>query len=417
MKRPKVFLVGPPFSGHLHPLLGIGIGLQSVADVTLLSTPGGVATSEASGLAGRAILGEHEKAIWEIAEPGQHVKANPLLLYRQIKANVALLAGLKRELDAIFRIEKPDLVIADFTVPVAGLAAQQQGLRWWSTLPSPCVFETPDGPPAYFGGLRPATNALKHVQHALGRVATRFFKRSMWWLFQRSLVELGFPGIYRADGSERVYSPDRILALGVPEIEFPRCYPPHFHWMGPVLFTPPEHRPAPAFADDGRPHVLVTLGTHLPHAKAHLAKVIGEIASRHPQVVFHFSHGKAGADKYRAEGNFHEYAFISYTSHLPKYDLIVHHAGAGVLHHALSQGKPSVVHPLDFDQFDNAARLVSAGLALQARKPADLEPSILRALRDKPLHDRCHQMSAVLRRYDAVGDITRWVSELSVGAP
>lgn len=412
MKPKKVFLIGPPFSGHLHPLLGIGLRLQTEAEVTVLTTPGGVAAAASVGLRGRAILVEQEKAIWEIAEPGRDVKGNPFLLHRQLKANVALLAGMKKELDALFRDEKPDLIIADFTVPVAGLSAQQQGLRWWTTLPSPCVFETPDGPPAYFGGLRPATSSLQRGFHGLGRLATRCFKRGLWWLFRKEFRELGFPGIYRADGSEEVYSPERILALGIAELEFPRTYPAHFQLIGPVLLTPPDDGPQPVFANDGRPHVLITLGTHLPHAKARLAEEIQVIAQRHPQIVFHFSHGRAGADQNRRENNFHEYAFVSYARHLPKFDLIVHHAGAGVMNHALLHGKPSVVYPLDFDQFDNSARLVAAGVALRAQKLSDLETVIIRALQDEALRSRCQIMSTVMQRYDAAGDIARWVSQL-----
>lgn len=411
MTRKKVLFVGPPFSGHLHPLLGIARRVAEVADVLVLSTPGGARSAQAAGLPARHIMAEHEQRVWEIAEPGSDVKNHPLLLYRQLKGNVGLMVAMKHELDAVFRDERPDLVIADFTVPVAGLSAMQQGIEWWTTLPSPCVLESPDGPPAYFGGQVSATTWMQHRKQAAMRQTTRFFKRLMWRLFRREFRSIGFESIYRADGSEAVYSPQRILALGVSEIEFPRRYPPHFHFTGPVLYTPPFHGHAPVFTQDGRHHVLVSIGTHLPHAKAALASTVREIARRHPDIVFHFTHGQESASRLVQENNFHEYSYISYQDHLPRYDLIVHHAGAGILNHCLRHGKPAVVHPLDFDQFDNAARLVATGVALLAKKQADLETVILKALNDEGLRQRCEAMRMTFSRYDAPGLIAQWAME------
>lgn len=410
MSRKKVFLIAPPFSGHLHPLLGIGARLREIADVTVLSTPGAAAACE---LPFHPILAHHEKAVWAIAEPGQEVKSNPLLLYRQLKANIALLGDLKTELGAVFAAQKPDLVIADFTVPVAGIVALEQGIRWWTTLPSPCVFETPDGPPAYCGGLTPAKGRLQEAKQAALRAATRVFKRAMGLLFRRELRAIGFPGIYRADGSEAVYSPQRILALGIPEVEFPRTYPAHFQFAGLVLHTPKDITPAPPFAEDGRPHVLVTLGTHLPHVKGRLAAVVRRIAARHPGLVFHFTHGRPLKNPPAAgPANFQEHAHISYAEHLPRYDLVIHHAGAGILSHCLRHGVPAVVIPQDYDQFDNAARLVAHGLALRARDERELEPTLQRALNDPAMKARCAAMSEVHARRDAPAFVANLVAAL-----
>jgi UDP:flavonoid glycosyltransferase YjiC (YdhE family) len=409
MSHQKVFLIAPPFSGHLHPLLGIGEKLRATADVTVLSTPG---ASRHCALPFLTILAQHEKAVWAIAEPGQDVKSNPLLLYRQLKANIALLGDLKAELTALFRTEQPDLVIADFTVPVAGIVATELGIAWWSTLPSPCVFEAPDGPPAYCGGLTPAQAFPGRLMHAVLRKATRAFKRTMHRLFRHELRHIGFPAIYRADGSESVYSPQRILALGIPEIEFPRSYPAHFQFIGAVLHTPQDDSPMPDFPKDGRRCVLITLGTHLPHAKAALATSLRAIATRHPDIVFHFTHGSAKAGPFTNTTNFQEHCFISYARHLPHYDLVIHHAGAGVLNHCLHHGIPSVVMPVDYDQFDNAARLVAHGLALRAKKHSDLEATLLAALRDAELKARCQAMSAIHRRYDAGAAIAALVKEV-----
>jgi UDP:flavonoid glycosyltransferase YjiC (YdhE family) len=374
--------------------------MDKVADVSVWSTPG---AREKCEVRFRPILAAHEAHVWAIAEQPRAVKNNPLLLYRQLRQHVALLPEMKRELDAAFAEEKPDLVIADFTVPVVGLSAEHLGIEWWTVLPSPCVLETPDGPPAYFGGQTPEGSALKHA--ALRR-ATRLFKQLVWLRFQREFRALGLKGLYRPDGSEAVYSPHRILALGAREIEFPRSYPPHLHFVGPVLYTPPREGEAPNFIS-GMPHVLVSLGTHLNHAKTALAAHIREIARRHSEIVFHFTHGSPMATVGPAVANYREFAYLSYHEHLPRYDLVVHHAGAGVMNYCLHHGVPAVVHPMDFDQFDNAARLVDAGVALAARKIQDLEPAILRALSDGALKQRCKTMRQTVSSYDALATINR----------
>jgi UDP:flavonoid glycosyltransferase YjiC (YdhE family) len=405
MKRRKILLVGPPFGGHLHPLLGIGVGISAVADVIVLSTPKGVEAARASGLQARAIMAEHEHIVLGISEPGHAVKNNPLRLYGQLKDNVGLMARLQVELETIFLAEKPDLVIADFVVPVAGLTAMRLGIPWWTAIASPCVIETPDGPPAYFNGQFPARTAPQRLKHAAMRLATRQFKRLVWLLFRREFRKIGFHGIYRADGSEAAYSPQRILALGVREIEFGCTWPRAVQFVGPVLHTPPYRGPSPVFPDDGRPCVLISIGTHLLHAKAGVAAAVRRIAARHPGIVFHFTHGDAAAPPGEQEVNFHEYPYISYMDHLPRYAAVVHHAGAGIMNHCLRHGLPAVVHPLDFDQFDNAARLVAAGVALPAKSLGDLEPAILAALGDASLKAKCLEMSRIVSGYDDVESI------------
>lgn len=410
MRRRKIFLIAPPFSGHLHPLLGIGEALREIADVRVLSTPG---AARACQLPFHPILPQHEPSVWAIAEPGKDVKSNPLLLYRQLKANIALLGDLKAELEALFCQEKPDLIIADFTVPVAGIVAGEMGIEWWTTVPSPCVFETVDGPPSYFGGLAPAETSLQELKHALMRKATRVFKRSMHLLFRRELQAIGFPAIYRSDGSEAVYSPHRTFGLGIPEIEFPRTYPQHFEFTGPVLYTPPDEVHDPVFATDGRPQILITLGTHLPHAKAGMAQTMREIASRHPEIMFHLTHGSRKAKLLPGTENFHEHHLVSYVRHVAKYDLVIHHAGTGILNHCLRHGIPAVVMPLDYDQFDYATRLVSHGLALRARSHADIETVLLKALADDAMKARCQALKVIHAKQDGAQYISGLVAAMA----
>ncbi|REI36237.1 glycosyl transferase, partial [Xanthomonas oryzae pv. oryzae] len=52
------------------------------------------------------------------------------------------MAQLGEALQQRWRERQPDLVIVDFTLPSAGLAAQTMGIAWWTSMLSPCVIDT-----------------------------------------------------------------------------------------------------------------------------------------------------------------------------------------------------------------------------------------------------------------------------------
>ena len=67
--------------------------------------------------------------------------------------------------------------------------------------------------------------------------------------------------------------------------------------------------------------------------------------------------------------------------------------------------------PVDFDQFDHAARLVRAGVARRLRSLADLPGAVTMALWDDALAMRCRQFQATLAvtpvAEDVIADLVR----------
>jgi UDP:flavonoid glycosyltransferase YjiC (YdhE family) len=410
MPRLKICLAAPPFSGHLNPLLGLGRALSEIADVTVVSTPGMAASGAAAGLAFRPILGHHEALIRRIASPGVEVKSNPLLMFRQLKANVSLQEEMLAAFEEVFSNQQPDLVIADFTLPVAGVAAARHGAAWWTTTAAICVHETPDGPPAYFGGLAPARSPFGNLAHLALRKLTRLFKRGMFLIFRSDFRKAGILSVYRQDGTERIYSPEAVLALSIPEIEFPRTYPPYFRFIGPSLYTPPSAASSPDFIE-GKRHILITLGSHLEHHKDRIAAVMRGVAGRHPEWIFHFTDGGTRSAEIEREGNFHRYPFISYDGNIPRYDAVIHHGGTGVMLCCLRHGVPSVVLPQDYDQFDNAARLDHHGVSRRVRRPEEIEAAIVEVMGSEKIRQRCREFAENLGGYDAGGTVCGMVLE------
>lgn len=381
----KIELLAPPYSGHLHPVLAIARALQPRHAVTVLSTPGAQPAIAACGLHGEAVLSsEDEAGLWALANPPRPVRSNPLRLHAQVRQTLRLMVRLRAALVERWSLHRPDLVIADFTLPTAGLLAADLGVHWWTSLPSPCVLETPDGPPAYVGGLLPAKGVFDAVHHAAARRLTRLFKRGVHALHGAEMRALGLPAMYRGDGSEAVYSPECILALGVPELEFASRWPAALHFVGPMLCTPPLHGAPPPFVEGAR-HLLVTAGTHLDWAKRDLTAAATALARQHPDWQVHVSHGRVGVVARSvpdAPPNLHTLAFVDYERFLGHYDLVLHHGGAGVMYHALRAGVPSIVHPLDYDQFDHAARLQARDAGLWLRRLDDLPAAFERATGD-----------------------------------
>jgi len=401
----RIDLIAPPYSGHLHPVLAIACELAARHEVRVLSTPSAMAQIARAGLAGVSLLdADAERALDAISDPRHAVRNHPLRMHRQLRAALDVMARFAQALRDTYAdaATRPGLVIADFTVPAAGAVAQLLGIRWWTSLPSPCVLESPDGPPAYMGGLSPATHPGSRLHHALARLAVRGFKRGVHRVYRERMTTLGLPRLYRDDGSEAVYSPERILALGVEVLEFARSWPAALRFIGPQLPAPGTDtpwlaaRPAPRFVE-GRRHVLVTLGTHLRWAKDAFDARLRALAAAMPDVEFHFTDGDAAATHHDHAGNHQRLAYVDYARWIGRYDLVVHHGGAGILYQCLAAARPAIVCPQDYDQFDHAARLQHARAALWLRDPAGLEVAVRRAFAEPALFAGLPALQAAVR--------------------
>lgn len=373
--------VAPPFAGHLFPLLDLATQLRrrGIARTRVISTSDTVATIRAWGHEAVELLPGREAAVWAIANTTSRAGLHPLRMYAQFRANMALMADVAAQLRVLWSSARPDLVIADFTVPVAGRAAEQLGIPWWTSLVSICALETRSGTPSYLGGWTPRDDAFGRVRDALGRNVIHLFKLGVGAMFRGELAALGFDSVYRHDGSEAAYSNDCILGGGMREFEFERDdYPRALHFIGPLTGTPPFPHTPPAF--DDRPAILITLGTHLPWARERAMALLESVAAQMPDCLFHFAMGQPGSTHADPRGNFHVHGFFPYDDYLPRYAAAIHHAGTGILYSCIKAGVPQLVWPHDYDQHDHAARIVSRGLGLRLTPERDAIVRDLRAL-------------------------------------
>ena len=418
----KICIVAPPFSGHLNPLIDLAQYLVAQGLAVHFTTGAAKAgVLRQLGFAVDTVLKHDPLAMERIVDTPGPVSKSFLLMLSQLRGNLALLPGIRQELRDIFEIEKPDLVLADFCAPVAGLVANERNVPWVTTMPTPFALETRQGTPAYLGGWGTPRHWAHRLRDAVGRRLVRASKHTFGLLVGRQLRALGLR-VYRPDGSEQAYSPYAILGLGMAELEFARDWPAGFQFIGPLTATPEPALPVFAFAEQRAPRaVLVTLGTHLPWAKADLLTQLKPYFQAFPDVHFVIARGEAGQASHQPEAtgpNWSVYAYVPYDAYLPRFAAVVHHGGAGIVYSCIRAGRPSLVCPHDYDQFDYAQRVHERGAGLRVASLA--APQALAALRTL-LTDfdptRLHQLAAALRQYQPQQACLAAISHLLRPAP
>lgn len=405
---PRIHWVAPPFAGHLFPMLRIAEGLRraGVTGQRVHTTPCMEPAVRGAGLEFEPVLAAREAAILEVAGTGgSRIGGNPLRLLGQFRETLGFLGELGEVLDAEWRADPPDLVIADSVLPSAGLAARRAGARWWTSMASVSPTETRRGTPSYLGGWRSRPGPLFGLRDAAGRAAVRGFKGLVGRLCRRELEALGVSSVYRADGTEACYSDDVILGLASEAFEFPRDWPRAMRFVGyPVGTAIGEDRALAV--DPDHPHLLVTLGTHLAWARSTALAHAMDLARRLPDWRVHLSHGDPAGTLLRSRGNLTEASWVPYGASLGDYAAVCHHGGAGITYAALAAGVPALVWPRDFDQFDNAARLVACGAGLRARGRAAANARALqRLVGDPSFAEAARSMGARMGATDPVSEV------------
>jgi MGT family glycosyltransferase len=94
--------------------------------------------------------------------------------------------------------------------------------------------------------------------------------------------------------------------------------------------------------------------------------------------------------------------FLPQTSILPQVDAVVTHGGNNTITECLWFGKPTVVLPLFWDQYDNAQRMHETGFGVRldtyGHEPDELTGALARVLHDTRLHARLATVSERLHR-------------------
>jgi UDP:flavonoid glycosyltransferase YjiC (YdhE family) len=131
--------------------------------------------------------------------------------------------------------------------------------------------------------------------------------------------------------------------------------------LRPVPFSAPAA--LPTWARDDLPLVYVTLGTAFGTPEV-LTTVIDGVAPLAVRVVV--AAGRVGVERLGdLPDNVRALPWVSQADLLPHVDLVVHHGGSGTTLGALTVGAPQLVLPQGADQYGNADALTASGAALR----------------------------------------------------
>jgi UDP:flavonoid glycosyltransferase YjiC (YdhE family) len=405
----KVLFTVVPAAGHLHPTIPMALALQQRGhEVCYATGRSRLSLLQRLGLPATAILPGRADTAAQIMMPVEAHRDtyNPIRIFAQIRFLLDLMIDALKELEALASAWNPDVLVVDFSTPVGGALANRLDIPWVSVTSVPACLRTQHGTPVFLGGLcRP-----RHLGHRVrdwgGRRLHELLRWSLSTLFADRFGRLGLR-LNLPAGGDGLYSPYAILSVGVREIEFERDWPPHLHWIGPADWSDagPLAPEVQAFWATKEPKVFATLGTEQFEEKEGRLALIADTLERLPYRSVVGCGGNVSLPG-RGYRRIQVASYVHYGEVLKQADVVVHHGGAGILYSTLMAGKPAVVVPQGKDQFDNAQRVVDAGVGVRIdgrRLAADrLAAAVTQLMDTQEVHLAAQRLAEQLRSYDPV---------------
>ena len=403
----KIDFIAMPIAGHLFPQLQLAKYAQSqgMTQLRLFSCPNMQSAVEGVGIEFKPVLVDREDELLDIAAHHEQIMDSFTELISVVDRALGVQEQFENELREYWKANRPDLAVIDFLAPFIGVVADELGIPWWTAITSPTLIETHKGTPTYLGGLEPPKTFIGKWRDALGRLFIRYFKQFAFFLFRKKLQPLGFTSIYREDGTERMYSNEVILGLGIGELEFEeKDLPKAWRWIGPCLERPVLDRPAPQY-EAGKKHILIAPGTQVRWARERAENLCREVAKHMPDCNFHFVLNVLNDHRHsapRIEDNLHVYGYIPFTPEtFRNYDVIINMGGIGVMYTAIAAGVPQLAMPQGFEQSDCAARIFVSGLGLRSHgAPEDIVAEIKKLMENAWYRRQADEYRQIVERYN-----------------
>ncbi len=298
---------------------------------------------------------------------------------------------------ALVRDWRPDACVADILTVAPALAAEVEGVPVATLVPH--IFPpTAPGFPVYSSGARlPRTRFGAAVwRWADGRMQSPLELGRVQYNAARE--ELGLaPSPHLHPGLSRQLT----LVATLPQLEYPRDWPPWARLVGPLAWEPPGEFVSPP-AGDG-PVVLIAPSTAQDPDHTLLRATLEGLSGERVRVIASFA-GEAG---FPVPANAVLASWVSYRETMPICDAVVTHGGHGTLVRALMSGCPVLVCPAGGDMGENAARAewAAVGVRLPRRllSPRNLRLGLRRLLRSSGYADRAGAVAQWAGEHDSAG--------------
>jgi len=356
----RILIVTLGSHGDLHPFLAVGRALAARGHRCAVAThPFFTPDIVAAGLTPTPFLTErsYERLL---REPHLfHRFRGPRVLVREFgEVLPALIAGLRREI----AVRRPDLILSHLAAMGASWIAAEAGVPWAIAALSPLYWNNPDDPVPL---LQLAPGAWRKRQaRVLGHAAIPVLHAVSDAWVNRLRARTGFP-----PGRNLLFGEARggDLNLGLWSNAFRpalRGDPPQgvicgFPWYdgGRDAALDPELE---RFLADGEPPVVFTLGSAAVHSARDFfdlaARACARIRRRGVLLV-----GRDIAGPRALPGDVIAVPWAPHSRLFPRALVNVHHGGIGSTAQALRSGRPALVVPHAYDQFNNAVRIVALG--------------------------------------------------------
>ncbi|MGW4928678.1 glycosyltransferase [Agromyces sp. NPDC004153] len=297
------------------------------------------------------------------------------------------------QLKAIIERVRPDVIIEDNVIAFPALVtAGVPFVRIMSCNP----LEVPgDDIAPVFSGLAEDDRA----GWAAFRTEYERTHRSLWTSYDAWVREQGAPPL---PDLEFIHRGDENLYVYPEVLDYTDARPLDETWHrldSSVRETEQANADLPAsFTDGSRPLVYFSLGS-LGSADVELMqRVIAALADQPVNVIV--SKGPLH-DEFELADNMWGAEFLPQTRILPLVDLVITHGGNNTTTEALHFGKPMVLLPLFWDQYDNAQRVHERGFGIRLDTygftPEQLQGAVRTLLEDTALRERVAAVGADIR--------------------
>jgi MGT family glycosyltransferase len=280
---------------------------------------------------------------------------------------------------------EPDAIVLDNVVSFPALPASG---RPWVRIVScnPAEIKDPDVPPTFSGYPAGDRSGWDEFRDEFRRTHADLHAS-----FDAFCRERGAPALPDLEFVHE--SPYLNLYLYPDEVDYPRARSLDGAWHNlQASVRSSDAAWEPPASDD--PLVYLSLGSLGSGDVELMRALIGALADAPYRVVV--SKGPQH-DQLELAGNMTGAEFLPQVSILPHVDLVITHGGNNTVTEALRFGKPMVVLPLFWDQYDNAQRIDETGFGIRlgtyTHAPEELTGAIEHLLADAPLRARLAAVS------------------------
>jgi MGT family glycosyltransferase len=316
------------------------------------------------------------------------------------------------QLEAILDRARPDVIVEDNVNAFPALLTH--GAPWVRIMScNPLEMKDPDLPPAFSG-----YPTRDRADWDAFRAEVERTHRDTWERYNAFITESGAPPL---PDLEFIHESEHLNLSVYPQVaDYPRSRPlaPTWHRLASSVRQTEEPWEVPASLRGDGALVYLSLGS-LGSADLELMRRLVEVLAetRHRYVV---SKGPR-ADEFNLPDNMWGEARVPQTNVIPHCDLVITHGGNNTTTEALHFGKPMIVLPLFWDQYDNAQRVDELGFGVRlptyAFEDDELHSTVDRLVADEPLRARMDTVGEAIRGENGLGRAADLIESVGRGHP